>query len=204
MIDAATVSQPGLDDPVHRSQEIFRTVLAALAEPGRVMQVSFATPTGLDVDSAALAVLLTLTDGDTPLWLGQRAPALAAYLRFHTGAAIVADPAQAQFALFGAADQRPLDAFNTGHEDYPDRSATLIIEVRALQEGGPIALRGPGIPQLRHVTIDGLPENFARQWAANHGLFPCGVDVILTCGARLMGLPRTVSFEPNSPESSCM
>ncbi|HVJ43984.1 MAG TPA: phosphonate C-P lyase system protein PhnH [Dongiaceae bacterium] len=209
MFDMTAVSQPGLGDPVHQSQEIFRAVLTALSEPGRIMQVAGGPPasatTALGVSEAALAVLLSLADGDTPLWLGQQSPRLAAYLRFHTGAPIVADPAAAQFALIAAEpDHRLFDRFDTGSEDYPDRSATLIIEVAALAESGPIVLRGPGIPQHRHITIAGLPAAFPRQWTANRALFPCGVDVILTCGTGLMGLPRTVSFEPNSAESSCM
>ena len=200
MFEHAVVTQPGLADPVHQSQEIFRTVLAALSEPGRVFQLAAAAPAGvlgpvggLGIGPAALAVLLALTDGDTPVWLGGEAEALANYLRFHTGSPIVADPGAAQFALLKGGDRR-LDCFNPGTEDFPDHSATLIVEVVALAEGGPITLSGPGIPDLRPVTVQGLPADFAGQWAANHAQFPCGVDVIVTCGASLMGLPRTVSL----------
>lgn len=191
------VTQPGLADPVQDSQAIFRTILAALSEPGRVFDVAMTAPTdGLGIGPAALAALLTLTDGDTPLWIGDSAVggALAAYLRFHTGAPIVADRGAAQFALLSGGDWR-LDQFNPGTEDFPDQSATLIIEVDALAEGGPIALSGPGIPDHRHVTVQGLPADFGAQWLANHAQFPCGVDVIFACGARLMGLPRTVSLK---------
>ena len=194
MFEHAVVTQPGLADPVHQSQAIFRTVLAALSEPGRVFQLADAAPAGgLGIGPAALAVLLALTDGDTPVWLGDEAEALANYLRFHTGSPIVADPRAAQFALLRGGDRR-LDCFNPGTEDFPDHSATLIIEVVALAEDGPITLSGPGIPDLRPVTVQGLPADFAEQWAANHVQFPCGVDVIVTCGASLMGLPRTVSL----------
>jgi alpha-D-ribose 1-methylphosphonate 5-triphosphate synthase subunit PhnH len=195
-----SVSQPGLADPVHQSQEIFRTILTALSEPGRIMQVSFQPVADLTTGAAALAVLLCLADGDTPLWLGATANTLAAYLRFHTGAPVVADPRDAHFALIAnQADFRPLAQFDPGTEDYPDRSTTLIIEVEALDEGGPIGLRGPGIPDHRHLTMHGLPPAFAAQWAANHAQFPCGVDVILTCGTRLIGLPRSTILE-----ASCM
>lgn len=199
-VSQISVTQPGLADPVHQSQEIFRTVLTALSEPGRIMQLSFQPVAGLAPGAAALAVLLSLTDGDTPLWLGTTANALAAYLRFHTGAPVVVDPREAHFALIAdQADYRPLAQFEPGTEDYPDRSATLIIEVEALDEGGPISLRGPGIPDHRHLSIRGLPPAFVAQWAANHAQFPCGVDVILTCGPRLIGLPRSTILE-----SSCM
>lgn len=198
------VTQAGLADPVQDAQAIFRTILAALSEPGRVFDVTATVPTsGLGIGPAALAVVLSLTDGDTPLWIGDsdvgdrgvgdRCEALAAHLRFHTGAPIVADRGAAQFALLKGGDWR-LDQFNPGTEDFPDHSATLIIEVDALAEGGPLTLSGPGIPDHRHVTVAGLPADFSAQWHANHAQFPCGVDVILACGARLMGLPRTVSL----------
>jgi len=93
------VTQPGFGDPVQQSQVIFRDVLTALAEPGLVKTVDFAPVPGLRAGPAAIALLLTLADGDTPLFLGADQAALAAYLRFHTGAPIVTDPGQAQFAL---------------------------------------------------------------------------------------------------------
>jgi alpha-D-ribose 1-methylphosphonate 5-triphosphate synthase subunit PhnH len=195
MIEQAVVTQPGLTDPVQQSQAIFRTVLMALAEPGRVLTIATPAPAaGLGIGPAALAVLLSLTDGDTPVWIGDRAEALAAYLRFHTGSPIVAEQGAAQFALITGEDWR-LDRFNPGDEDFPEQSATLIVAVDALTEGGPVALSGPGIPDHRHVTLRGLPADFAGQWAANHARFPCGVDIILACGDQLMGLPRTTSLK---------
>jgi alpha-D-ribose 1-methylphosphonate 5-triphosphate synthase subunit PhnH len=194
MFEHAVVTEPGLADPVQQSQEIFRTVLAALSEPGRVFQLADMAPAdALEVGPAALGILLALTDGDTPVWLGDKAEALANYLRFHTGSPIVSDPGAAQFALVRGGDWR-LDLFDPGNEDFPDQSATLIVEVDALTEGGLITLSGPGIPGHRHVTVQGLPADFSGQWSAKHAQFPCGVDVIVTCGSSLMGLPRTTSF----------
>jgi alpha-D-ribose 1-methylphosphonate 5-triphosphate synthase subunit PhnH len=195
------VTQPGLSDPVRHSQEIFRTVLTALSEPGRVLELTASPDAHLTIDPAALAILLTLADGDTPIWLGaDRQSPLAAYLRFHTGAPIIDDPAAAQFAV--VTDPRhalPLSRFNPGVEDFPDRSATVIIGVAALREGGSLVFRGPGIPDRRHLTIEGLPQHFHADWAENHAQFPCGVDLLFTCGTALVGLPRSIMLE-----SSCM
>ena len=199
MLDLPFVTQPGLGDPVQQSQVIFRNVLAALAEPGLVRSVDFAAVPGLRAGPAAIALLLTLADGDTSLYLGADQAALAAYLRFHTGAPIVSEPDAAQFALLADCQQLSLTDFKAGSEDFPDQSATLIIEVEQLAERGPVVLRGPGIPGHRRVDIRGLPADFVQQWAANHSAFPCGVDVILTCGNQLMGLPRTTHLE-----ASCM
>jgi alpha-D-ribose 1-methylphosphonate 5-triphosphate synthase subunit PhnH len=196
MFDLPVVTDPGLADPGHQSQAIFRTVLAALSEPGLVKSIDLAPLPHLRAGPAAIAILLTLADGDTPLWLGDDRAALAAYLRFHTGAPIIAEPRMAQFGLLADRQQhRPLAAFNPGTEDFPDRSATLIMEVAHLAEQGPIVLRGPGIPGHRHVTIESLPTDFVAQWATNYTAFPCGLDLILTCGSKLMGLPRGIQLE---------
>jgi len=45
------------------------------------------------------------------------------------------------------------------------------------------------------LEIDGLPADFAARWAANHALFPRGVDVILCAGTSVAALPRSVTVE---------
>ncbi|MET1029138.1 MAG: phosphonate C-P lyase system protein PhnH [Dongiaceae bacterium] len=190
------VTSAGLAAPVRDAQQIFRGVLTALSEPGRVLLLSDLPDSGLPLGAASLGVLLTLADGDTPLWLDDRATAAASYLRFHTGAPVVDSKSVARFALIADAQHCPrLDEFAAGSEDYPDRSATLIIEVARLAEQGPITFRGPGIPDRRNLTIEALPPDFLAAWSANRALFPRGVDVILTCGAEIVGLPRRVMLE---------
>jgi alpha-D-ribose 1-methylphosphonate 5-triphosphate synthase subunit PhnH len=194
-VTAAGFARPGRD-----AQAVFRAALTALSEPGRVMRLPAELETGLPVGPAALGLLLTLADGDTPLWLDDLAIAAASYLRFHIGAPITRQTEAARFALVADAPRcPPLAAFAAGSEEYPDRSATLILEVTRLAEGGNFVLRGPGIPDRRNLTIEGLPPGFHSAWVANHALFPRGVDILLTCGDRLAGLPRSVALE-----QSCM
>jgi alpha-D-ribose 1-methylphosphonate 5-triphosphate synthase subunit PhnH len=69
MPEPMLVTAPGLSDPVGDSQEIFRSVLTALSEPGRIMQLAAPRDASLQIDQAALAVLLALADGDTPIWI---------------------------------------------------------------------------------------------------------------------------------------
>jgi alpha-D-ribose 1-methylphosphonate 5-triphosphate synthase subunit PhnH len=192
---------PGLPDPVHDAQRIFRCALTALSEPGRILQL----PVGLRpacqqlgdaVGPAALGLMLALADGDTPVWLDRRASAIAAFLGFHTGAPIVDRPMAGRFALIADPGSGPtLTAFDGGSVDYPDRSATLIVEASRLASGGQVGFSGPGIPTRRYLTIEGLPAGFVADWASNHAQFPCGVDILLTCGDRLVGLPRSTALE---------
>jgi len=186
----------GLVDPAHDSQRFFRAVLEAYAHPGRILTLREPPQSIEPLSPAATAILLTLVDRDTPLWL---APTLAIpdachALRFHTGAPLVEDKAQAAFAVVPAGDTR-LDGFALGTDRYPDRSATLIVEVPSLRDGPITVWRGPGIADRADVAVAGLPDRFWSEWAANRALLPCGVDIVFTAGAEALALPRSIGVE---------
>lgn len=188
---------PGLADPPHDAQRLFRAVLEAFSHPGRIVALP-QPPAGVGpLSAAATAFLLTLVDRDTPLWLAPcfDVATVRDFARFHTGAPIVAREADALFALL-TPDRTPLlDGFAIGSDPYPDRSATLIVEVPSLSTGPERAVRGPGIQDRATARIDGLPDSFWSEWKANHALFPCGVDVVFTAGSELLALPRSIVME---------
>jgi alpha-D-ribose 1-methylphosphonate 5-triphosphate synthase subunit PhnH len=88
-----------------------------------------------------------------------------------------------------------LDRFDPGTDEYPDRSATVIVQVDTLSGGAGRRLTGPGIESEARLDAPGLPERFWEGLRANHGRFPRGVDVLLTAGSRLAALPRTTAVE---------
>lgn len=186
----------GLADPPHDAQRLFRAVLDAASHPGRIVRLPDAPAGPGGISPATAAYLLTLVDRDTPLWLGPAfdLPEVRGFVRFHTGAPIVADRARATFAVLGH-DDAPFDGFALGTDAYPDRSATLVIEVPVLGAGPARTWRGPGIDGQTRVAVAGLSESFWRDWAVNHGLFPCGVDVVFTAGSQLCALPRSIAVE---------
>jgi alpha-D-ribose 1-methylphosphonate 5-triphosphate synthase subunit PhnH len=57
--------------------------------------------------------------------------------------------------------------------------------------GPKLQAHGPGIREAQPLAIGGLPEGFWAEWQANHSSFPQGVDIFFTCGAQVLGLPRT-------------
>jgi alpha-D-ribose 1-methylphosphonate 5-triphosphate synthase subunit PhnH len=187
----------GLADPAHDSQRLFRAVLEAFSHPGRIVTLpDLPTATG-PLSQAATAFLLTLVDRDTPLWL---APAfdtasVCDFVRFHTGAPIVAQSADALFAVLTPDQMPPLDGFAVGTDPYPDRSATLVIELPSLVGGPQCRWRGPGIESRQAVSLPGLPAPFWNEWAANRALFPCGVDLVFAAGSDLIALPRSIAVE---------
>jgi alpha-D-ribose 1-methylphosphonate 5-triphosphate synthase subunit PhnH len=194
---------PGFSDPVLASQSVFRAVMEAMARPGSAatIEAAVAAPPPLGVAAAALA--LTLLDFETPVWLD---PALAeaaeigGWLKFHTGAPLTADPGAAAFAFVADPTKMPgFEVFCRGSVEYPDRSTTVVLQVEQLQverlaERGGFRLSGPGIKGSRVLCASPLPADFADRMAANHALFPRGVDLVLTCGRMLAGLPRSTNL----------
>lgn len=187
----------GFADSAHDSQRVFRAVLDAFAHPGRIvaMPVEVEAPTALN--AAATAFVLTLVDRDTPLWLAPcfDSPDLHSFVRFHTGAAIAHRAEDAAFAVVPGDREPMFDGFAIGTDPYPDRSATLVVQVPALRGGPQRTLRGPGIDGTARASIAGLAPAFWRDWAANHALFPCGVDVVFAAGAEMLALPRSIAVE---------
>lgn len=178
----------GFADPARDAAHAFRAVLDAMARPGRIHAVTGAAAPGLS--AAAATVLLTLTDATTPLHLAGALDndALRRWIAFHTGAPQAA-AADAGFALGRWPDLQPVMRFRIGEPAFPDRSATLIVEVERLEADG-AQLTGPGIRDAARLS---LPETAA--FRANRALFPLGFDTILTCGDRLAALPRSTIVE---------
>jgi alpha-D-ribose 1-methylphosphonate 5-triphosphate synthase subunit PhnH len=188
----------GLADPVLDSQRIFRGVLEAVSHPGRVLSLTTeGAALGL-LHPATVAICLALVDLETPLWLDAtaRTPEVTEHLRFHCGCPIVDEPAWARFAVVADPEAMPeLDGFDPGTDEYPDRSATIIVQARRLTGGTGRRLTGPGIESEHRLEADGLPSGFWESLRANHDRFPRGVDVLLTAGPSLAALPRTTRVE---------
>lgn len=187
----------GFDDSAHEAQRVFRAVLDAFAHPGRVVALPSKIEAPPPLGPATAAFLLTLVDRETPLFLAPafRTDETIRYVRFHTGAPLADREEDATFAVLPA-DRTPLlDRFAVGSDAYPDRSATLVIELPSLHGGPQRILRGPGIESTAAIAVAGLAESFWTEWAANKALFPCGVDVVFAAGTELLALPRGIAVE---------
>jgi alpha-D-ribose 1-methylphosphonate 5-triphosphate synthase subunit PhnH len=183
---------PGFADPVRDAQACFRAVLDAMAHPGRIVEVPVALPDRLPLGAAAAAVALSLCDIDTPVWLDAASAPAAGYLAFHCGAPLTKTPADSRFAFVADADVLPpLDGFSLGTDEYPERAATLLIEVSGLTNDRGVALRGPGILGEVRLDVSGLPAQFWAERAALAELFPRGIDVLFASGNALAALPRS-------------
>lgn len=189
----------GFARPVFEAQAVFRAVMDAMAQPGMVQRIEASTRPPAPLSPAVAAIALTLCDQDTPIWLDPplaEAEAVAAWLGFHTGARIVAEPVEAHFAIVGDPASLPdLSVFAAGTQDYPDRSATLILQLETLSQGVPLILRGPGIERDATIAPAPIPASLAAWWQANGALFPRGVDLILAAPDGIVALPRTTRIQ---------
>lgn len=198
----------GFANPVMDAQGVFRTVLAAMACPGTMNELALDLSGPAPLDPATAALALALLDYETPLWLDSAAdtPSVQRYLRFHCGCRMTENAGAAAFAIVAApALMPPLAAFDAGSDTYPDRSTTVILQVPSLTGGAPWTLQGPGIRpggirERACMAISGLPAGFGRWIEANVALFPCGVDLIFTCGRAFAALPRSIRVE----DAACM
>ncbi|MDF1715896.1 MAG: phosphonate C-P lyase system protein PhnH [Antarcticimicrobium sp.] len=185
---ATTAIAGGFSDPAIESARAFRAAMNVMARPGEIRDLDMARPPA-PLSAAAGTLLLTLCDPETGVHLAGACDSaeMRGWLAFHTGAPVVSAD-RAGFAVGRWADLLPLDRFRIGTPEYPDRSATLIVELEALQQAG-ASLRGPGIKDSAALS---LPDPAAL--AGNAMLYPLGLDFFFTCGGRIAALPRSTQI----------
>lgn len=185
----ADALEGGFTEAPVQSARAFRAILEAMARPGTIRRVEGATPPA-PLSIAAGVALLVLTDPSTRLHLAGHAdcPAVRDWVAFHIGAPLAASE-DADFAVGSWKALQPVTRFRIGQPDYPDRSATLIVECDRLVNHG-TALTGPGIQTA--ISLN-LPETAV--FRANRALFPLGFDTLFTAGDHIAGLPRSIRVE---------
>jgi alpha-D-ribose 1-methylphosphonate 5-triphosphate synthase subunit PhnH len=179
----------GFAKPPQDAARAFRAAMNVMARPGVIEQVEGAEPPS-PMSVAAGVLALTLLDGETPVYLAgaMDCAEVRDWITFHTGAPLVGREFCA-FAIGDWSDLVPLTGYRVGSAEYPDRSATLIVEMPTLVAKGAV-LHGPGIKNAAQL---GLPEDFAQHRHATQ--FPLGLDFFFTCKNMLAALPRSTKLE---------
>ncbi len=186
-------------DMAFASQAAFRALMECLSRPGETRRLDGAGAPA-PMAQATAALVRSLADYETPIWFDPAfaaAPAIADWIRFHTGAPIVATPDKAAFALIADALALPgFIQFAQGSEEYPDRSTTIIIQVESFA-GPALTLQGPGIATTCEFAATPLPADFAQRLRDNREMYPRGVDLVFVAGDRIAALPRSVRVVEN-------
>ncbi len=191
----ATPTVSGFGDLVFDSQRVFRAVLEATSRPGRLIKLEPSVNPPRPLLATSAEILLALADYETAVWLDAEltsATDVGAYLRFHTGAKITDNPAQATFAVICDARSLPrfMD-FSQGTPEYPDRSTTLLIQAERLVSQGHV-FEGPGINGRICFSLEPSALELARQLTENRDLYPCGVDLLFAAPNLIAAVPRSV------------
>ena len=183
--------------PVQDAQHSFRRLLKAMSEPGVIVALHQLKHGWQPLNVATTSVLLTLADNDTPVWLSNALhnDIVSQSLRFHTNAPLVEQPQQATFEVSSdTISSEQLNALCEGSAVAPETSATLIVQVSSLSGGRMLRLTGAGIAEERMIAPQ-LPSCILHELTERPHPFPLGVDLILTCGERLLAIPRTTHVE---------
>lgn len=196
----AILSSMKFEDPVLDAQQAFRTILTAMAYPGRIVTLHRpnAFPEGLH--QAAWAVLLTLVDESVHFWTdlpedheAQRA------VEFFCRPQKVSDAQEAELLLITQPDNfsGPY-LFRVGTETEPHLGATLIMQMTCLTNAGAtdaaesLSFTGPGVPDVAKIWVNGCPAEFWEWRKRLEAVYPRGVDLLLTHGPSLVAIPRSL------------
>tara|TARA_R110002020_G_scaffold16900_13_gene60086 strand:- start:1603 stop:2223 length:621 start_codon:yes stop_codon:yes gene_type:complete len=194
-LPSTTVYEGGFTDPVGASQTVFRALMDAMARPGSVHDLPSVTTPPAPLTASAAALIATLADADTPVWLDPaltKTSAVRDWIVFHTGAPITAHQSEAAFAVVAAPEKlSALNGFALGSQEFPDRSTTVILQVSTLTDGAVLTLKGPGIKGRASLAPDPMPQHFTEQWTANRQAFPRGIDLVLAGPGCVAAMPRS-------------
>lgn len=192
-IGPTTLASRSVLDPA-TSQRVFRSLLAALSEPGRVVPLD--GPTGIP---AHLLPLLALANQDLPVAVVDRDGLGGRLVADATGAELVGLADARLVAVAAPVDARVLEHLSAGSHEEPERAALVILAAAALSDRhvGPTSfwLSGPGVPGQRRISVDGVPAGAFDLLAQRNRDHPCGLDVLLVAGDGVVGLPRTCRIE---------
>jgi alpha-D-ribose 1-methylphosphonate 5-triphosphate synthase subunit PhnH len=182
---------------VIEASHAFRTIMGAVSRPGRISRFHAAQSAPSPLWATSATVVRTLCDFQTPVWFATelRDEAVRQFVRFHTGAPIADRAGDASFIFVNAASaENDPSLFAQGTHEYPDRSATLVIQASALSNTGEVELSGPGIPLPLKFHAEGVTQAFWEAMAENHARFPLGVDVIFVSQDSIAALPRSTAI----------
>lgn len=192
-------------DFVHDSQQIFHTLMMALAFPGSIQTLK---PLDLALPQPDLHFILqpflTLLDLETSFCVAggnpeQRAE-ITRYIEINTHCPQV-DCSRADYILCleSSLNGRFSELKRGGLSD-PEKSATVFylvdqISDTTLEGGSGLTLVGPGIRDQKEVQVTGLDTAEAAAWLASKNDYPLGIDIYLVSRTgTIIGIPRTARF----------
>jgi alpha-D-ribose 1-methylphosphonate 5-triphosphate synthase subunit PhnH len=184
----------------HASQRCFRSLLDAMANPGKVVTLNEPET----VAASAAVVALALADIDTPMAIAGDEE-LAADVSEATRAPLVPVSEARLVALLHPSPEL-VGQCQTGSAEAPERGAKVGLRCSRVVPAGTrlpapsggvtLVLEGPGVPGTRRLVVEGLGRDVFDAVARANKDFPIGLDAwLVSMEGDLVGLPRSTRFE---------
>ncbi|MGE0879088.1 MAG: phosphonate C-P lyase system protein PhnH [Acidimicrobiia bacterium] len=182
------------------AQQVFRTLLDTLAQPGTVKQLT--GDLGWSRNSALLPVLC-LADIETSLHVITDDPVLASATLGATDAKAAAIEEADIVVALRAITAEQIGRIKRGSAAAPENGARVVLACHALGDPGVIdetgvelALRGPGVDGIRVLKVAGLDRQVFEAIARANDRFPCGIDVhLITPTGLVAALSRSTTID---------
>jgi alpha-D-ribose 1-methylphosphonate 5-triphosphate synthase subunit PhnH len=186
-------------DVIFDSQRIFRSLLDAMANPGRIITLP---KIGIEITAAnmyPLLLLMTLLDHEVSFCVldnGAQTQVIE-YLKTNTGSKESRLENSDFILVYGGSSHGLIQSARVGTLEYPDESATVIYDIDSIgDDGGDVLLElsGPGIADKRRIGASGIEQNEIEDVLAMRD-YPLGLDLIFSDRAgRIACIPRSTTM----------
>lgn len=178
-------------DEVFDGQGVFRTILEAMSNPGRVCSIEEQAEKMYGEQKACLAIAMSLLDNETTFYTEDEQ--LAEDISLLTLAKKV-EKEHADFAFLMGETQ--VDAcipqVKIGTLEDPHKSCTCIVLTEETPECT-ITIQGPGVKDQMKISVSNLIKHTLDQREAQNYEYPEGVDMFfVTKQGRILCIPRLV------------
>jgi len=186
-------------DVIFDSQRIFRALLDAMANPGRIITLPDIRIEPPAANMYPLLVLMTLLDHEVSFSvLGGAQTQVTEYLKTNTGSKESRLENSDFILVYGGYSHGLIQRARVGTLEYPDESATVIYDTGSIGAGAGdllLELSGPGIADKRRIGASGIEENEIENVLAMRD-YPLGLDLIFSDKAgRIVCIPRSTTVE---------
>ena len=182
-------------DEVHDSQQMFRLVLQAMANPLQKVDINAYADKLYGADKSFLAIAFTLLDNEVTFWTFEN-NMLDGSIQSLT-LSEKANCAEADF-IFADSGEKLLYAIENakcGTPADPHKSATVIASISS-NENGTLTMTGPGIDKALTLKTDPLVIDAVNARDKMGFEYPQGVDLIFVDGRdHLFAIPRLTKKE---------
>lgn len=189
-------------DFVHDGQKVFRELLSAMANPGRVKSIAAQSAKFKENYAPLTALGCTLLDNEEKMYV-EKNPGLASELHDLT-LCREGDLEEADYIFlssqmnYGSLEQIIKNVKKGTYAD-PQDSATVIILCGGINGDVPMTLKGPGIDGTLTVAVEQYVKTIIAIRQSLQTEYPLGVELVfVTENGELMGIPRLCKIADES------